>query len=902
MRSLPDLTDDEVVRCQAAFAPSRASPGGGPAGVNPESGFGALTTPRGCLPLKALDVRARVTGQLAAVDVRQTFVNTCDEPLEATYIFPLPDRAAVTRFRLEVAGRVIEGVLKERGEARQEYDRAVRSGHRAAITEEERPGVFTLRVGNLPPGEEAVVRLSLAGPLPYADGEATFRFPLVVAPRYIPGAALPGPSVGDGVSADTDAVPDASRISPPVLLPGFPNPVRVGLTVEFPHSPLAPSDLRSSLHAVLEDENSQVRRVRLQPGERLDRDFILRFRLAEDRIVTALSLQPDGAGALAQEGTFLLTLVPPVWSGGASGGPEPPGAPPRDVAFVLDRSGSMEGWKIVAARRALARMVDTLTDQDRFTLLAFDSTVETPPGLGGAGLVPATYANRGRAVEYLSGVSARGGTEMARPLDLAVSELARGGAGRERVLVLITDGQVGNEDQILRRLGPRLKGIRVFTLGIDQAVNAAFLRRLADLGGGASELVESEERLDEVMDQVHRRIGTPVLTHLRIEPAGLSFVPGSLVPGRMPDLFAGAPLLILGRYRGKPSGAIALQARDAAGQTWSTEVWGRREDNAALPSVWARGRLRELEDRYVTGGDTGALEREMVSTSLSFGVLCRFTAFVAVDHSAVVNPGGEVHGIVQPVEQPAGWGQDFCTSARGAHPNLAKDSSPARGGFGMMGALPAGAAPAARPAPLPVSAAPAAAHSEALGRATPQRQARRGPELAPPPHSVLREAGDSPGGGGGPDRPQGLFEEESPSPPGVIQRLRALFRRAQRKGKTRGAATAPVDRGPYRQRMLDLVQAFQGAAADTTTRLGILRSLAGKLQDLFQDLVAAGDRHPAIRRLGEALVRLDALLAEAGPAEVAVHEVWSRTEAALRDWLAIDQPAHAPGRREGFWK
>ena len=149
----------------------------------------------------------------------------------------------MTRFRLEVAGRVVEGVLKERGAARREYDQAIQAGHRAAITEEERPGVFTMRVGNLPPGETATVRLSLTGPLSYSDGEATFRFPLVVAPRYIPGAPLPGPSVGDGVAADTDAVPDASRISPPVLLPGFPNPVRLSLAVDVLPSALAPGRL-----------------------------------------------------------------------------------------------------------------------------------------------------------------------------------------------------------------------------------------------------------------------------------------------------------------------------------------------------------------------------------------------------------------------------------------------------------------------------------------------------------------------------------------------------------------------------------------------------------------------------------------------------------------------------------
>ncbi len=613
-------------------------------------GFGALETEKGVLPLTALDVQTRIDGLVAELQLTQTFVNVHAEPLEATYIFPLPDRAAVTRFRLEVAGRVVEGELKERAAARKEYDQAIKEGHRAAITEEDRPGVFTMRVGNLPPNETAKVQLTLTGPLPYSDGEATFRFPLVVAPRYIPGTPLPGPDVGAGVARDTDAVPDASRITPPVLLPGFPNPVRLSLAVEFAPSALAPSAFRSSLHAVVEESTEKGRRLVVQPGERLNRDFILRFRIGDEKIVTSLSLQPDADG---KEGTFLLTLVPPASGPGAA-------VRPRDVVFVLDRSGSMAGWKMVAARRALARMVDTLTDHDRFTVYAFDDVIETPSGFADNKLVAATNRHRFQAVEFLAKIDARNGTEMAQPLHQGVNELnALAGdrktlAERDRILVLVTDGQVGNEDQILRDLGKQLKNVRVFTLGVDRAVNEAFLKRLSDIGGGAMRLVESEDRLDEVMDDVHRHIGTPVLTNLRLEPARLAIVPSSVVPSRLPDLFAGSPLMIMGRYSGAPQGAIALQARDAAGQMWQAEVKASRATSAASATVWARGRLREMEDRYVVANDP-ALAKEIVATSLRFGVLCRFTAFVAVDRASVANPGGQVHGVVQPVEEPQGW-------------------------------------------------------------------------------------------------------------------------------------------------------------------------------------------------------------------------------------------------------
>lgn len=637
MTYLDVITDDEYRRCAPA---------------DDDTGFGALATDAGRLPLVEMQVRSVIVGLVAHTTLRQTFVNSFDRPIEATYIFPLPDRAAVTGFRMEIGDRVIDGVIKERGEARADYDQALADGHRAAITEEERSGVFTVRVGNLMPGEQGSVRLTLTGPLPYSDGEVTFRFPLVVAPRYIPGAPLPGPagprgaSVGDGVAVDTDAVPDASRITPPVLLPGFPNPVRLALEVSVDPAGLALGAPRASLHTVEQLEGGRL--LRLHPGERLDRDFIVRFALGDESVGSALSIAADDGG---EHATFALTLVPPAGAARAD--------KPRDVVFVLDRSGSMSGWKMVAARRATARMVDTLGDRDRFSVYTFDNVVEAPPAFAGFELVQATDRNRFRAVEFLAGVDGRGGTELAEPLRLAAERLRGGYDDRERVLVLITDGQVGNEDQILRRLGGELRNARVFTLGIDRAVNEGFLRRLAALGAGSFELVESEDRLDDVMDRVHRRIATPVLTELALEAEGMELDRASIAPARLPDLFAGAPVVVTGRCRlaGPPdAAAVRLRARDAVGEGVTERIAGRAMDrgaSGALGVVWARAHIRDLEDRYATG-DT-SVEPRVLQTSLRWGVLSRFTAFVAIDRSEKVNAGGEVHRVTQAVEPASGW-------------------------------------------------------------------------------------------------------------------------------------------------------------------------------------------------------------------------------------------------------
>ncbi|MEV6868558.1 VIT domain-containing protein [Streptosporangium subroseum] len=592
----------------------------------PDAGLGALVTERGNLPLESVDVTAAVSGLIAGVEVVQGFRNPHDVALEATYVFPLPDRAAVTAFRMEADGRVIEGILKERGQARADYDQAISQGRRAAIAEEDRPDVFTIRVGNIVPGERVTVHLTLNQPLPYEDGAATFRFPLVVAPRYVPGTPLDGEQAGAGWAPDTDAVPDASRITPPVLLPGFPNPVRLSLAVSVEEAGLELREVRSSLHVVQEEGNT----VRLQPGERLDRDFILRLSFDAS---TSLALTPDG-----DEGTFTLTVVP---------GQVRSTAGPKDVVLVLDRSGSMTGWKMVAARRAAARIVDTLTSGDRFAVLSFDSVVEHPDGLG-EGLSEASDRNRYRAVEHLARLEARGGTEMLTPLEQAVTLLAD--SARDRVLVLVTDGQVGNEDQILERTGARLAGVRVHTVGIDRAVNAGFLGRLAGLGGGRCELVESEDRLDEAMEHIHRRIGAPLVTDLSLKADGLDLIPDTV--SHLGSIYPGVPLTVLGRYRGAAGGALTVHGLDGAAQPWERRVAATVVDSPAARAIWARARLRTLEDRYASGDRS--LEGEIVEVSLKYGVLCRFTAFVAVD-SQVVAEGGPGHRVIQPVELPSGW-------------------------------------------------------------------------------------------------------------------------------------------------------------------------------------------------------------------------------------------------------
>jgi len=854
--------------------------------------FGSLATARGHLPLEAMDVHARAVGLDVRVELRQTFVNNLAQPIEATYIFPLPDRAAVNRFRLRVGERVIEGVIDERGQARANYEEAIRAGHRAAIAEEERPDVFTVRVGNLMPGQRAEVQIDLVGALAVERNEATFRFPLVVAPRYIPGQPLSGESVGAGAASDTDAVPDASRITPPVLLAGYPNPVRLSLRVDVDPAGLPISRLRSSLHAVTDiPGEGGRRRIELAPrvrpnvepnglpagppqgprAERLDRDFVLRYALGDGAVRTSLLLARDADG---QMDSFALTLLPPEL--GAAG------ERPRDVVLVLDRSGSMGGWKMIAARRAAARIVDSLSEQDRFAVIAFDDHIDAPAALPADALSVAADRNRFRAVEFLAGLEARGGTEMAAPLMRAADLLGGGYRDRERILILVTDGQIGNEDQVLRELAPRLRGTRVFALGVDRAVNEGFLRRLADLGGGGAELVESEDRLDEVMERVHRRIGTPVVTEISLEGDGLEIESGSISPRRLPDLMSGAPVVIRGRARGKGGGSIVLRGVDRAGQPWQERVSGQTGGGGECAALWARAMIRDLEDRYAIGdADASGLARRIVELSIRFSVLSRFTAFLAVDRSEKVNPGGKQHRSVQAVEPASGW------DMLGADEELAE--------MPAFDQLMAGgpAAPLTRSAQAPGGMAPRAmsAHATPTGRGGFARSmggfAPAGGPLPPP------SAKPSPAQ---PARPRQERKKERKESFG--ERLREGLRDVLRAPEPPADKSAPAPRQDLVTQLRELADRL---AQRSSVHPAVMADVvARELEGLSGEL--GGGRGDAFARLERARHALRLLLGNgAGAAEL--EAILAETAAALALVIAeLETSGGGGGRRRDFWK
>ncbi len=890
-----------------------------------EAGFGALSTQRGGMPLREMTIEGRVVGLYFRTCLRQTFVNAFGTPLEATYVFPLPDRAAVSRFVLRVGGRVVEGELKERGQARRDYQVAIESGHRAALAEEDRPGVFTMTAGNIPAGESVSVELELGGPLTLGEGEATFRFPLVVAPRYIPGVALEGPSAGSGTASDTDAVPDASRITPPVLLPGQPSPVRLGISLEVDPAGLPIRELRTSLYSPrVEDRGGGKFRVELAPGtDRMDRDFLLRFRVGAEGLGSGLVFLPASGET---DGTFALTVAPPDLVTA--------GVTPRDVVVVLDRSGSMSGWKMVAGRRAAGRLLDTLTDRDRFGVILFDDQVEVPTIDGKSGcLLPASDRNRFRAVEFLTAAEDRGGTEMARALDRALEFFdAESTSGRERIVVFVTDGQVGNEDQLLWQVRKQARGVRVFAIGVDQAVNEAFLKRLSQPTGGHYELVESESRLDEVMKNVYRRIGRPVLQDVEIELDGAILRTETLTPTGAGDVFPGVPSVLMGRFAGTPKGPARIRGLLPDGSRFLQKVEPVASSDELVTWSWARSRVLDLEHRYVSEGNRdAALASEITRVSLTHKVLCRFTAFVAVDRAEVVNEGGHQHKVTQPVEPAAGW--DMLEEEKAAPKGRAKRAAKPMAFSLARGPHTGAPPPAAAPSPMRAAAcAPPPPPTEAfemlcdLGSdmdfASSEEADLGGLGSFQPEAQDLEAPGSGAGQGGLLGHAKDALSKLSEAMGGGKGRA---AKRQQAKAEARKAAIAPGGPPPrpvpapprwkadflarhgvaWRALLDEGVPAVRRA----TTSQDVQTDLAYLLADL-EVLVEALEKEGAAMagiagRLREILATLQGLPSGSGPKEPALVAALTRLEevdAEVQGKVPPTLPPQEPATRREFWK
>ncbi len=589
--------------------------------VNSGSLLIATDTPGVFLPAPALetDVAIRVTGIVARATVRQRFANTAGDCVEGVYVFPLPENAAVDRMRLTIGERVIEAEIRERVEAKRVYEQAKADGRKASLLEQEHPNIFTASVASIGGYEEVEVEIEYQETVRYDEGKFHLRFPMVVAPRYNPATAG-----------------DAARIAPAVFRPGETrvNPVRLRVELE---TGVRLRRLGSTTHALKAAPIGEASYAVTVADEALaaDRDFELNW-------------EPDLGGGpkpsvfaenLDGHAYALLVVLPPD-------GAEVPGARlPRETIFVIDTSGSMYGPSIDQARRSLVFALDRMHPEDRFNVIEFNSVMRRLYGESRRALSETVR----EAKEWVGKLHASGGTEMLPALRAALEGANEGSEVRQ--VVFVTDGAVGNEEELFRYIHDHLGRSRLFTVGIGSAPNSHFMTKAAEFGRGTFTYIGSPGEVDEKMGSLYRKLESPVLTDVRVEwddPAVEAW------PGKIPDLYAGEPLLVAARLTAG-AGSVRVSGQ-RSGTAWSERVPVRMStDQRGVDRLWARRKIAALMDRITEGGNRDEVKCEVVEVALRHHLVSGFTSLVAVDLTPTLARGAVCSARAVPVHLPAGW-------------------------------------------------------------------------------------------------------------------------------------------------------------------------------------------------------------------------------------------------------
>ncbi len=570
-------------------------------------------------PILKTDVQIAVTGIIARATVRQEFTNPSKRKgdwLEGVYVFPLPETAAVDHLRMQIGERIIEGQIKERAEAKKVYQQAKQEGKRTSLVEQERPNIFTTSVANIGPGEHVTIEIEYQETVRYENEQFQLRFPMAVGQRYIPGTPViiegQDPK-GSGTMLDTDRVPDASRITPPqqTLGQGAINPLSLSLTLN-PGFPIA--KVESPFHPIISIPDTEGG---YQIGLRADavpadRDFQLIWHPAPraEPMATVFAEQKDG------ETYAMLMLVPPTQHN------EKAPRLPRDLTFIIDTSGSMAGPSIDQAKQSLAAALTRLTTQDRFNIIQFNNTVRS---LFSAPQ-PVTTTTIKQAVRYTEQLSADGGTEVLPALRQALKSPVDN--ARLQQIILLTDGQVGNEEELFELLHQRVGTRRLFTIGIGSTPNSHLMRKAAESGRGTFTYIGKVDEVKDKLDGLFKKLERPVLSDITIDPVGWSGL--EQYPAKIADLYEGEPIMLALK-----AGTLPLQAMlhgRAGTRPWSLPVSLKNAaTRGGLSVYWARQKISALMDESYKGAVEDTIRKSVLDVALAHHLVSQYTSLVAVD-------------------------------------------------------------------------------------------------------------------------------------------------------------------------------------------------------------------------------------------------------------------------------
>jgi Ca-activated chloride channel family protein len=592
------------------------------------------------LPLKHTDVKGQISGYIATVDVTQKFHNPYDEKIEAVYVFPLPQNAAVNEFIMIIGDRKIRGIIRERKEAEEIYRQARRQGYVASLLTQERPNIFTQKVANIEPGKNIDVNIKYFNTLAYVDGWYEFVFPMVVGPRFNP----PGYTDGVGAVARGKNGISGQKTEVQYLKPGERSGHDIAVTVDV-DAGVKIEQVSCRNHVITKTfttpENLIVELSSLDSIP--NKDFVLRYKVAGKKLKSALVTHRDKRG-----GFFTLMLYPPENLSYLK-------RAPMEMIFVLDCSGSMSGKPIAKAKDAIKRGLKQLGKDDTFQVIRFSNNASQ----FGPKPVPATPANIRKAIKYVDNLHGSGGTMMIEGIKAAL-DFAHD-PRRFRLVSFMTDGYIGNEVEILAAVHQHLGASRIFSFGVGSSVNRYLLDRMAKLGKGAVAYIGLDDSAGEVVDLFYERISHPALTDINVDWGKMQVT--DVYPNQIRDLFVGRPVIITGRFKGNRKTTIRVSGK-VGDLRQEIAIPVNLEDSDSthhgIACVWARKRIETLANQ-ATYDNNSELPVQIKQVALEYGLMSAYTAFIAVDSSRQTT--GD-HGVTVAVPVPVPDGVRYDTTVQ----------------------------------------------------------------------------------------------------------------------------------------------------------------------------------------------------------------------------------------------
>ena len=582
-----------------------------------------MDTATDSFPLKETNVSVNINGIFAETFVTQTYSNEGQEPINATYVFPASSRVTIHGMKMEIGDEIITAKIKEKEEARHDYEQAKSEGKSASLLEQQRPNVFTMDVANVMPGDIIRIELHYTEMITPTDGIYQFVFPTVAGPRYT------SPSVPKSLKAETWIASPFLRLGD---TPREKYNINVNLSAGVPIT-----DLQCGSHKIdVAWDNQTSARISLSNPEEFagNRDFILDYKLTGTEISSGLML-----GTGESENFFLLMVQPPERY-------TPETIPPREYIFILDVSGSMYGFPLDTSKELIRNLAGSLRESDRFNVILFsDSLIQMSPES-----VPATAENVQKAFALIDNEEGGGGTELAPALETALAIPASPGAARSGIA--ITDGYISGEREIFDIIGRNIGTTNFFSFGIGSSVNRYLIDGIAKTGLGESFVVTDPSEAAATADRFRTYIQSPVLTDVQVTYDGFDVY--DIEPPTLSTLFASRPIVLFGKWKGEPSGTIYITGK-TGGRDYAEDIPVSAaiplEANNIIQYLWARTRVERLTDYGITEDLQANAKKEVTELGLRYSMMTPYTSFIAVTEK-VRNTEGKSTDVKQPLPIP----------------------------------------------------------------------------------------------------------------------------------------------------------------------------------------------------------------------------------------------------------